>query len=330
MMWFLNFPGAQEVTLQDWCIELKSISRLPEFQIEVSNILRNSEYSKDRLPLTIPLSKVRNNQLLYAIIDKPDRQESFLKEALDIQVPDLKDKHHLFQVRFTQHPRAIPVKDIHARDIGRLIAVKGIVKQVTEIQAKTVQEAYVCRLCGDVQMIDQDGRVRKKPVRCLGDDCKSKEFLPLIEQSVYCDNQKMRMQDDFDELKAGQQPETLDIEADDDLTHTITGGEHVILTGILRLDQSMEAKTTNTRRWLDLKGVEKMGEDSSSMLITEEDEKQILAMSKSPTLVHDIVKSMAPKIFGSEMIKLAIVLQQFGGVSHVATETTVWIGVLHQ
>ncbi len=45
-------------------------------------------------------------------------------------------------------------------------------------------------------------------------------------------------------------------------------------------------------------------------------------MSESSTLVHDPVASMAPALFGVEIIKFAIVLKQFGEVSHLATEAT--------
>jgi replicative DNA helicase Mcm len=309
----------------DWCIELRNIARSAEFQREVSDVIRNAEYSRDRHPITIPLSKVRNNQLLYAVIESPDRQEAFLREALEIHEPRLEGLGHVYTIRFTQHPRSVAVKDIHSRDIGRLVAVRGIAKQVTEVTAKTVVEAFECRLCHTVQLINQSGRIRTKPVNCPGpgnENCRSRDFAPIIEQSIFCDNQKIRMQDFFDELKAGQQPETLDVEADDDLCHQITGGDQVVLTGILRLDVTMESKTTNTRRWLDLRGIEKVGEDSSQIEITDEDIAKIQALSQSPTLIKDLVASVAPKIYGVEQIKMAILLQQFGGVSHPATETT--------
>jgi replicative DNA helicase Mcm len=313
-------PRVVDIT-GDWCIEIKRISRTQEFQKEIGDIIRSSKYTKERFPVTIPLSMVHNNDLLFSAIESPDRHEAFLREALEIHEPRLKDLHHIYVVRFTQHPRPVSVKEIHATDIGRLIAVTGIIKQCTEISAKTVQEAYRCRLCGDVQLINQNGRIRFKPARCTGDECRSKDFIPVVEQSVYCDNQKIRMQDFFDGLKAGAQPESLDIEADDDLTRKITGGDHVVLTGILRLDMNIDSKSTQTKRWLDLKGIEMMSEDASQIQITEEDEQMILAMSKSPTLITDMVKSIAPKIFGCEMIKLAMLLQQFGGVFKEATET---------
>jgi|GEM_PF-3949603 len=288
---------------------------------KLNEILRSSKYTKERFPITVPISKLRNNDLVYAIIDAPDRHESLIREALEIQYPEIANFHHIYTVRFTDHPRPISVKDIHARDIGRLIAVKGIVKQASEVVPKIVQEAWRCRICGDVQLINQDGRTRCKPARCLGDDCRSKDFIPVIEQSLFCDNQKIRMQDLFEGLKAGAQPESLDIEADDDLCHKLTGGDHAIITGVLRADIGNDAKTTSYRRFLELKGIEMMTEDASQIQFTESDIAFIDQMAKSPTLLSDIVRSTAPNIYGSDLIKLALLLQQVGGVTHEVTES---------
>ena len=57
-----------------------------------------------------------------------------------------------------------------------------------------------------------------------------------------------------------------------------------------------------------------MDEDFDELVITPEDEEQILSLSRDPEVYNKIIKSIAPSIYGYEDIKEALSLQLFSGV----------------
>jgi replicative DNA helicase Mcm len=63
--------------------------------------------------------------------------------------------------------------------------------------------------------------------------------------------------------------------------------------------------------------------------VTEEDEKEILKMSKDPEIYLKMRQSMAPTIYGMEIEKDALVLQLFGGLSKKMPDGTYIRGDIH-
>ena len=50
-------------------------------------------------------------------------------------------------------------------------------------------------------------------------------------------------------------------------------------------------------------------------MLTDEDKRDILALSKDPQLMQKLIRSIAPSIYGHDDIKTAIALSMFGGVA---------------
>ena len=59
--------------------------------------------------------------------------------------------------------------------------------------------------------------------------------------------------------------------------------------------------------------MQKREELFSSKMLTDEDKRDILALSKDPQIRNKIVASMAPSICGHDNIKTALALSMFGG-----------------
>lgn len=310
----------------DWKAELqKQYQRDRELQAHVGELKRELKFSPQyRGSITIPLKELYSNTLLINTIEKPDRQIEYIKAALCDIDPDMRDFRDRYTIRFGDHPRPIEIRELRARDIGRLIAVRGLIKQVTEVMPKVTTAVYQCRVCNTLIEIPQPGRSVDKPVACTEEGCRSRNFKPLIERSEFSDNQKVRLQDMPEGLKAGTQPDSLEIEAGDDLCQVVTGGDRVVLTGILRAEEQTKQGPTSTcyNRYLDLTGITKMDEDFSSVIITEEDEIAIKEMAADPNLESNLVRSIAPSIYGHELIKLAIAMQLFGGVGKDAENSS--------
>ena len=80
---------------------------------------------------------------------------------------------------------------------------------------------------------------------------------------------------------------------------------------------------------LEANNIEPVQEDYSDIVLTNEDEQQILNFSRTPGIFEKFVSSIAPSIYGHDRIKEALVLQLFGGVRREKPDGTVGRGDLH-
>jgi replicative DNA helicase Mcm len=122
------------------------------------------------------------------------------------------------------------------------------------------------------------------------------------------------MQEFQEGLKASEQPYTIDVELLDDLTGIVNAGSRVNMSGIPRVVEKAKkdliVDLIIETNWLDL------GEQSfTDMVITEAEEYAIKEMASKADVLHRIASSIAPSIYGHEVVKSAIALQLFGGVT---------------
>jgi DNA replication licensing factor MCM2 len=107
-----------------------------------------------------------------------------------------------------------------------------------------------------------------------------------------------------------------------DLIDSAKPGEEVEITGIYR--NSYDAQLNNKNGFpvfatvIEANHVVKSHDQLAGFRLTEEDEREIRALSRDPKIVEKIVKSIAPSIYGHEDIKTAVALSLFGGVAKVA------------
>ena len=80
---------------------------------------------------------------------------------------------------------------------------------------------------------------------------------------------------------------------------------------------------------LDANNVETAEGEWEEIEISPEDEKKIKDFAKDPKIYDKLVKSLAPTMYGLEMIKLSIILQLFGGTPHILRDGTRIRGDIH-
>lgn len=225
---------------------------------------------------------------------------------------DLADAH----VRVRRLPELTPIKSIRSRHIDKLIAVTGLVRKATEVRPRLTNGAFKCARCGDITYLPQEDNY-VEPFECDNDACGRKGPFRLIrEESKFVDFQKIRIQDSPDEVRPGEQPQTLDILATDDLTGLVFPGDRVVLVGILRSYQrtSQSGKSTAFDLLLETVSVEVEEKGFEEVEVTEEDEVRNLELGKDPEIYEKIIGSIAPSIYGYKEVKEAMALQLFGGL----------------
>ncbi|MFQ6063121.1 MAG: hypothetical protein ACE5J9_08095, partial [Methanosarcinales archaeon] len=273
-----------------------------------------------------------NMDLADKLLDTPEEIINSARDALkDIDLPVSKrlDNCH---VRFIKIPRRIGIRDLRSYHINKLIAIDGLIRKATEVRPKILVAAFKCLRCGNISYIQQSSNLFIEPYECEDSACGRKgPFKLIVEDSVFIDAQKLKVQEYPENLKGGEQPQTLDVQIEDDLAGIVNPGDRVIINGILRSYQRTTkiGKSTYFDLYLYCNSIEVEEKEYEDIILTEEDLKEIKKLSKDPTIYDKVVKSIAPSIYGYEEVKEAIALQLFSGIAKHLPDGTRIRGDIH-
>jgi replicative DNA helicase Mcm len=102
-----------------------------------------------------------------------------------------------------------------------------------------------------------------------------------------------------------------------DLVDLARPGDRVYVVGIIRAETKSFPRTGKLRAfslYIDANFIDSSGRELESLVITPEEEQQILELSKDSRVHDKIIHSIAPSVYGYERIKEAIMYLLFGGV----------------
>jgi replicative DNA helicase Mcm len=246
---------------------------------------------------------------------QPGQMQDYAEEALRLYDLPVDVKLGQAHVRVHNLTDATGIREIRSDHVGNLIAVQGIVRKATDVRPKIQNAAFECQRCGTMTRVPQSDGNFQEPHECQGCE-RQGPFQINFDQSEFVDAQKLRVQESPEGLRGGETPQAIDIHIEDDITGEVTAGDHVTVTGILRLEQQGSQQEKSPVFDFYMQGMTVMVEDEQfeEMDITEADKKEIIELSNDPDIYEKMVGSMAPSIFGYEEQKLAIIMQLFSGV----------------
>jgi DNA replicative helicase MCM subunit Mcm2 (Cdc46/Mcm family) len=261
---------------------------------------------------------------------KPEQLQEFAEEALrlyDLPVDVSLGQAH---VRMQNLPRSEDIRAIRHEHHGNLISIQGIVRKATDVRPKVVEAAFECQRCGTLSRIPQAAGDFQEPHECQGCE-RQGPFRLNTDQSQFIDAQKIRVQESPEGLRGGETPQAIDVNIEDDITGKVTAGDHVRVTGILKLDQQGSEQDKSPMFDIYMEGISIVIEDEQfeDMDITDADKKEIVELSNEPDIYDEMVGAIAPSIYGYEKEKLAMMLQLFSGVTKELPDGSRIRGDLH-
>ena len=270
------------------------------------------------LLLTQPYKAVYNAEEALRNIDVTAEE----KLKLHFRVTNLPETNHII------------IRKIRANHLGKFIAVDGLVKKRTEVRPKLQVGAFQCQKCGAVIKIEQDEEILKEPTECYEDQggcgrVSSFKLLPTLSQFI--DSQKIEIQENPEGLRGGAQPERISVYLEDDLVGEIAPGDRVIVNGPIHSMQRRRGtfRLTAFAKIMDANSIESQELAFEEVEVTPEDEKEIIKVSKDPTVYDKMKSSIAPTIYGMDIEKEALVLQLFGGLAKEMPDGTRIRGDIH-
>ncbi|KAA8906678.1 hypothetical protein TRICI_005101 [Trichomonascus ciferrii] len=284
------------------------------------------------------------------------------------------EKEKVFQIAFYNLPLVNRIRDLRADKVGSLISISGTVTRTSEVRPELYKATFTCDACRSV--VDGVEQVFKytEPYMCPNATCQNRTAWTLdVNKSHFVDWQKVRVQENANEIPTGSMPRTLDIILRGEIVERAKAGDKCVFTGCeivvpdvsqLGLPGVKPASVRDNRgagrgEGMDgsVSGLKSLGArdltyklaflacmatesgdgDSfrtESRIEEGEDSEQeewlaslpqaqieeLKEMARSKTLFQDLVNSIAPTVYGHEVIKKGILLQLMGGVHKTTVE----------
>jgi len=268
-----------------------------------------------------------NGELAHKLLKDPD----IILHAFSKALRNRTGKENL-HVRITNNPYKVKIGDIRHDHIGKMVTFDGLVLKATEVRPKFTVAAFQCPFCAHITLLEQTTPKRLlEPRSCDACGKKMSKFILLPELSKYTDSQKIRLQESLEELRGGDVPATKDVELEGDLTGSIAPGDRLIVNGILRSEIKVVSGTKSPlfEVYIEANAIDVLEKVFDEIKITDDDERDILALSKHPDLYNELINTISARIYGLEEIKAAIMLQLFSGVPKTMADSTTIRGDIH-
>ena len=317
---------------------VRSLPAAPELAGRWVQVLEEGELRprvlelSDRFPeersLEVPFETLEgvDTPLADLLLEKPEdvigAGISAMRELIPVAGPETEG----LRLRVTGLPAVAHrlIRGIRETDLQRFLAIDGIVRKATEVRPQIRDAVFSCAACRSEihELQDEGAPLLREPIECPS--CQKPagrtRFRLLPERSTYIDAQRIEIQENPEKLKGGAHPQGLTVLLTEDLTGHVIPGNRVVVNGVLKSQQRASASRTGLIRstTFDLmmmgNSLEYQQREYAEIEIPEEDEQLILKFRGNPSVVDQIVLSLAPTIKGMEDEKEAIALQLFGGV----------------
>ncbi len=263
----------------------------------------------------------------------PDHVLCDAEDALSELLNDYKVGVHAgARIQIYNFYKKVMIGDIRSQDMNHVISSQVMVKKISEIRPRIIEAVFECARCKCLIVMPQEGNGKFiEPTYCNCNEDKKGVFRLLYNESKWEDYQRIRLQERIEDIKTGDQPQTLDAYVVNELAGMLKPGLNAKITGIMRSIQRIDkdGKKTHFDIYMDVIGLEVDNKEYDELVISQDDEKKIIEMSKDPAIYQRIVKSIAPSIYGYDEVKEAIAHQLFSGVTKQLPDGTRIRGDIH-
>ncbi|XP_045472033.1 DNA replication licensing factor Mcm7 [Harmonia axyridis] len=285
------------------------------------------------------------SDIIYNILPEFVHQQVVAKDALDVYIehrlmmeqrlrqpnehkdprnkfpPELMRRFELY-FKDSSLSKILPIREVKAENIGKLVTVRGIVTRSTEVKPMISVATYTCDQCG-AETYQPIASMSFMPIiLCPSEDCKvNKSGGRLYLQtrgSKFVKFQELKIQEHSDQVPIGHIPRTLSIFCRGENTRQSLPGDHVAISGIFlpiaRAGYKQIVGGLVSETYLEAHHVVSLNkaaedEDASNRLTREELE----ALTDSDFYTK-LATSLAPEIYGHLDVKKALLLLLVGGV----------------
>jgi replicative DNA helicase Mcm len=229
------------------------------------------------------------------------------------------------------------IGELRPNDIGTLQSVPALVSYQSKIKPWIRIAAWQCKRCGATHYIQQEGIEKlKQPLDCpkipmkgdamwtqseggCGRATGTTAWRLIDRKSTRVPIREVEAIEPPEETRGTDQPEVLNVRLiGEQLMEVLELGDYVVFHGILREDNEKNDQVSPDL-YFDCHHVEVL--NKVDLEISEADEAEIRRLAADNPLEKTLLPSFAPHLVGLDDLKMALILQLFGGVDkQIATD----------
>eukprot|EP00501_MAST-03F_sp_TOSAG23-6_P000154 GSMAST32.ASY1.ANO1.157.1 assembled CDS len=304
----------------------------PEYEEQLLTMRQN-----DHTTLFVDFQHVLQHDptLARAVLVNYYRYDPYLRKAIQNFV------HKEFFISIYNLSEVERVRELRTEKIGQLVAITATVTRTSEVRPELIYGCFTCQECS--AEVDN-------PKICPNGVCNATSWNLDIARSKFVDWQRLRVQENSDEIPPGSMPRSFDVVLRCESVERAKAGDKVILTGSLivlpdvaQLMRPGEGAKSSSRgqsrgdsnygqgvtglKALDgvssflscpagmdvrMEDVEEGAEVDVTLDFTET--QRDVSMKRTPHIYSKMAQSLAPDVFGHDEVKRGILLMLFGGV----------------
>jgi len=243
------------------------------------------------------------------LMSEAERKFQTYKQLRDTDENELRVAIHSFPVRE-------PIRELNSKHLNKLVLVHGVATKRGNVFNQVKRLYLRCAKCsfpsGPFEAAEEKDL---KPGACL--ECQSRgPWIVDRSKTLYRNYQKITLQESPSSVEPGKMPRSKEIILTGDQVDSIRPGDELQVTGIYRClhDAATNARTCFPVFRTEIQSVHVHRKGDVKMFnITDEQQRQILELAKSPNIKERIIASMAPSIYGMRHVKIAIAMAMMGG-----------------
>jgi len=163
--------------------------------------------------------------------------ERFAKEHEAMLVEDEGEatvSSKIYQLGFYNMPIQKKIRELKCDSISQLTTISGTVTRTSEVRPELIRGTFTCLDCASTVSNVRQMYKYTLPTRCSNAECQNTNRFQLnVKQSKVCDWQRVRVQENSEDIPAGSMPRSIDVILRYDVVEKCKPGDKVFFTGSL-------------------------------------------------------------------------------------------------
>ena len=134
-------------------------------------------------------------------------------------------------IAFYNQRRIEKIRSMKTDKIGKLVSMGGTVTRSSEVKPELLYGHFICKKCQTVNPSVEQHFQYTTPHVCKSTACNGNDYQLILDQSAYVDWQRLRVQENPDEIPAGSMPRSIDVICRNEVVEAAKAGDKVVFTG---------------------------------------------------------------------------------------------------
>ena len=180
-----------------------------------------------------------SSNLVILIITQFFRFLPYLEKAVKMLFEQLNStyvKEHpgYYHISFKNVSENKKIRQLRSQQLGKLISINGTITRSSEVKPELIKGTFICKMCNSaVKNVEQQFRYTEPKV-CSNLNCNNHNKWELLEEdSVFSDWQKLKVQENPNDIPTGSMPRTIDVILRNELVEKAKPGDKCNFIGTL-------------------------------------------------------------------------------------------------